>query len=249
MKAILTYHSIDDSGSPISVSPDAWAAHARWLSSGQVRVLDPDELIAHRDDEGDAVAITFDDGFLNVREAVEALRSNGMPVTLFVVSGHAGRTNAWGGRDQPGIPTLPLLGWTDLERLAARGASIQAHTRTHPPLTRLSGDALDDELQGAREDLHARLGVNSTHVAYPYGDVNDAVATHAASRYAFGHTTDFQPLKSDDRPMLLPRLDMYYFRTPGRLEAWGQPGFRARIAWIRARRALRARLVRRRFMV
>jgi peptidoglycan/xylan/chitin deacetylase (PgdA/CDA1 family) len=242
VKAILTYHSIDSTGSAISVSPEVWAAHARWLSNRHVRVLDLDDLIAHPVDGPDAVAVTFDDGFLNVRGAMELLRSSGVPVTVFVVTSHVGGTNAWGGRAAPGIPTLPLLDWADLESLAAQGVSIQAHSRTHPTLTTRSATELDDELLGCREDLAVRLGVRPRHLAYPYGDVNDAVVMRAAQWYAGGHTTDFRGIATDDHAMRLPRLDMYYFDAPGRLEAWGQGAFQRRIAWIRARRALRGLL-------
>jgi peptidoglycan/xylan/chitin deacetylase (PgdA/CDA1 family) len=124
VKAILTYHSIDDSGSPISVPPATFEAHVRWLAGGYVRVLSLTDLLAHPADGPDAVAVTFDDGFLNVRGAVEGLLGRGLPVTIFAVTGHAGRTNDWGGRPQSGIPTLPLLGWSDLE---------------HPPAGRLKG--------------------------------------------------------------------------------------------------------------
>jgi len=240
MKAILTYHSIDNTGSPISISPEGWAAHAKWLASGAVRVLGLDDLIAHPQDGDDAVAVTFDDGFQNVKAALEGLRSSGVPVTLFVVSGHAGGTNAWGGRDQPGIPTLPLLGWEDLEHLSVRGVAIHAHTRTHPKLTTIAAAAVDEELQGCVADLDARLGVRSTHIAYPYGDVNARVAQQAARICRAGHTTDFRVMAPRDDAMRLPRLDMYYFREPGQLEAWGTAGFGRRLAWIRARRAVRA---------
>src|SRR5690606_37701023 len=60
MRAILTYHSIDESGSPISVSREAFRAHVRWLASGAVKVRPLAELVDARDG-GDAVAITFDD--------------------------------------------------------------------------------------------------------------------------------------------------------------------------------------------
>ena len=244
MKAILTYHSIDDTGSPISVSPMTWAAHIRWLSSGRVRVLDLDELIALPDAGPDAIAVTFDDGFQNVGPAAEALRASGLPVTLFVVTHHVGGTNEWGGRRQSGIPTLPLLGWGDLERLVARGVSIQAHTRTHPSLTKVPGAQLDDELDGCREDLHARLGLRSTHLAYPYGDCSDAIVERAARSFRVGHTTEFRAIGPGEQALRMPRLDMYYFRTPGRLESWGQPAFTRRLAWVRARRTVRALLKR-----
>ena len=46
MKAILTYHSVDDSGSAVSVSPDAFRRHVRWLASERVRVVTVPQLPA-----------------------------------------------------------------------------------------------------------------------------------------------------------------------------------------------------------
>jgi peptidoglycan/xylan/chitin deacetylase (PgdA/CDA1 family) len=161
----------------------------------------------------------------------------------FVVSRHVGGTNAFGGRASRGIPTLPLMDWSDLEHLVARGVAVECHTRSHPALTRVSSGEADDELLGCLDDLQARLGVCGAHVAYPYGDVNGAVASRAARYLRFGHTTDFRMLKTADASMRLPRLDTYYFQAPGALEAWGTPAFGRRIAWCRARRSIRARFV------
>ena len=243
MKATLTYHSLDDSGSAISVTPQAFTRHLAWLTSGRVRVLTLDQLAAHPDNSSDAVAVTFDDGFLNIREGVERLLENGVPAAIFVVSGYVGGTNTWGGRPQGGIPTLPLLDWTDLERLAARGAALETHTRRHAVLTGLSDTALDDELHGCQEDLHARLGSRSAHLAYPYGEVDDAVARRAAAYFRFAHTTEFRFMTSTDTALRLPRLDMYYFQAPGSLEAWGTRAFARRVGWCAVRRKIRARLV------
>ena len=239
MIATLTYHSIDDSGSAVSVPPAAFNGHVRWMTSGQVRVLPLQDLVTSDPSGDDALAVTFDDGFANSRSAVELLLSHGLVPTVFVVTGHVGKTNAWGGRDQPGIPTLPLLGWADLESLVARGARIEAHTRTHPALTGVSRQQLDDELNGCREDLAVRLGVTSTHFAYPYGDVNDEVARHTAGSYQFAHTTEMRQLDSSSAPARLPRLDAYYFRTASGLEAFGKPSFSRQLSMIRARRRVR----------
>jgi hypothetical protein len=43
-------------------------------------------------------------------------------------------------------------------------------------------------------------------------------------------------------PHLLPRMDMYYFRQPGRLEGWGTPRFRRRLSVRHLFRRLRARV-------
>jgi peptidoglycan/xylan/chitin deacetylase (PgdA/CDA1 family) len=244
MKAILTYHSIDTSGSPISVSPDAFARHLEWLTGGAVLPLGLEDLLAHDVDGQDAVAITFDDAFLNTRRPILELLERRVPVTTFVVTDHVGGTNTWGGRAEPGIPTLPVLGWHDLAELLGAGASIGAHTRRHPRLSTLSDALIDDELGGARERLESELGVDARHFAYPYGDVTAAIATRASSIYRFGYTTDFRPLGSREAPMLLPRFDMYYFQAPGALDAWGQPAFHRRTRWIRARRTMRSLLSR-----
>jgi peptidoglycan/xylan/chitin deacetylase (PgdA/CDA1 family) len=243
MKAILTYHAVDDSGSPVSVSPLAFARHVDWLSSGRVKVLRLDDLLAHPDSEECAFAITFDDGFSNARSAAEQLLSAGLPVTIFAVSGHVGQTNAWNGRAEAGIPTAPLMAWKDLEGLMARGAEIAPHTRRHCRLTTLSADALDDEIGGSLEDLRQRLGAASSHFAYPYGDLDDRVAGHVGRFFRWGHTTDFRPVGAADHPLRLPRLDMYYFSGPGDLESCGSPRFARRMAFIRARRWVRARVI------
>jgi hypothetical protein len=61
MRAVLTYHSIDESGSVVSVPEAAFRSHVEWLASGAVRVVPLEELLS-MDDGVDAVAITFDDG-------------------------------------------------------------------------------------------------------------------------------------------------------------------------------------------
>jgi peptidoglycan/xylan/chitin deacetylase (PgdA/CDA1 family) len=242
VKATLTYHSLDDSGSAISVTPVAFANHRRWLLSGRVRVLPLDQLVTHDDDAEDAVAITFDDGFANVRGAVTELLANKLPVTLFAVSGRVGTTNEWNGQPQRGIPTLPLLSWTDLEQLTVKGLRVEAHSCSHASFVTLSDAALDDELQRCQDDLHARLGAKSMHLAYPYGDVNDAVADRARAMYRYAHTTEFRVVTNGDAALRLPRLDMYYFQEPGVLESWGTQAFARRLAWCATRRRLRSRI-------
>ncbi len=244
MRAILTYHSIDSTGSPISVAPRAFVAHARWLASGRVRVVPLDTLAAapDRDDGRDVVAITFDDGFANfARYAAPPLCEYALPATVFVVSGHVGRTNAWGGRSAPNIPTLPLLDWPALEPLAARGFTIGAHTRTHPSLDARSGAALAEEILGGAEDLKQRLGVRPTSFAYPYGATSADATILARKHFACAVTTELRPLRTADDMALLPRLDSFYFRDPARLEAWGTIAFAVR---LRVRAA--ARMARRR---
>jgi peptidoglycan/xylan/chitin deacetylase (PgdA/CDA1 family) len=234
MRAILTYHSIDESGSPISVSPEAFRAHVAWLASGRVRVLPLDEL-THGGDDGDAVALTFDDGFRNFAEiAAPVLAELALPATVFVVPEHVGGHNDWGG-GAPGtvIPSLPLMGWEALGAVVAAGVTLGAHTRRHRDLTQVRGAALEDEVAGCVEHIAAELGVRPVTFAYPYGAVDVTSATVVRDVFELACTTELRALRRDDDRALLPRLDMFYFRDEGQLESWGSSAFKRRL-WLRA---------------
>ena len=233
MRAILAYHSIDDSGSPISVGPATFRRHVEWLATGRVRVVSLEEIV-RLDDTVDAVALTFDDAFSNFAEvAWPRLREYSLTAPLFVVAGHSGGTNAWSGRSDPRVPTLPLLDWMALGRLAEQGAHIGAHTRTHPHLTQLDHSAMTEELAGAAEDIRRELGRMPEDFAYPYGDTSPSVAAAAGQVYRRAVTTELRLLRSNEDPMRLPRLDMFYLRAPGKLEDWGTGRFAGDL-WLRA---------------
>ena len=233
MRAILTYHSVDPSASAISLDAETFQRHVRWLVGGMVRVATLPGLLA-MPPESDAVALTFDDGFTNFATAAwPPLRDHGVPVTLFVVVDRVGRTNTWPGRQRSAVPTLPLLAWDALTRLTAEGVTLGSHSRTHARLTTLSADALEAEVQGSAERLRAATGERPCAFAYPYGSVNGTVERVVSANYRWACTTVLRPLRASEVPHLLPRLDMYYFRAPGRLESWGTPAF-GRYLWLRS---------------
>ncbi|MGQ0720463.1 MAG: polysaccharide deacetylase family protein [Candidatus Eiseniibacteriota bacterium] len=244
MRGILTYHSIDPSGSPISVSPEAFRRHVRWLASGKVPVVPLPELLRGPTDV-EAVAVTFDDAFSSFAEiAWPMLREHGIPATVFVPTGHAGRTNRWPDETYAGIPELPLLGWDALARLAGEGVALESHAVSHRDLRRLDDRALAEELTGAADRIATVTGRRPSILAYPYGFADARVAAAASSAYSFACTDEFRLLGRADDPRFLPRLDAYYFQTPGILERWGSPVFAAYVAargfGRRLRRALTA---------
>jgi peptidoglycan/xylan/chitin deacetylase (PgdA/CDA1 family) len=233
VRAILTYHSIDDSGSPVSVSPAAFRAHCRFLGSGRVRVLPLESLLSDAEAD-DAVALTFDDGFRNVLDvAAPLLAEHGLSATIFAVSRHVGRNNDWGGKRQAGIPQLPLMTWDELATLRAAGHTIGAHTRSHPSLPGCSNDQLHDELAGCQEDLATHLGSRPDCFAYPYGAIDDRTAAAVRQVYRLACSTELRPLSAGDDAAALPRIDMYYLRTLDALDRWGSVTFRSHL-WMRA---------------
>jgi peptidoglycan/xylan/chitin deacetylase (PgdA/CDA1 family) len=242
MRAILTYHSIDESGSVISISEEVFREQIAWLARSHVRVVTLDTLMRMHSD-ADAVALTFDDAFVSFGDvAAPLLADHGMPSTLFVVADGAGKTNRWPERPDRGVPELPLLGWDALGRLHAQGVEIGGHTRTHVNLARLTNGRLHDEVVGGAERIKTEIGLTPATFAYPYGAASDAAVGIVASRFAWGCTTDMRWVSQNEARALLPRIDMFYLRKHGQLERWGTARFRYTLSWQAG-----ARLVRRHF--
>jgi len=241
VRAIFTYHSIDSSGSAISVAEPDFRRHIRWFASGGVRVVALEELVA-ADDTEDVVALTFDDAFQTFATiAAPLLQEHGLPAALFVSTKCVGSTNAWDVPSQTkNIPILPLLDWDGIAGVAERGVSVGSHARTHRRLTSLDSSLLADELEGSFDDLRRELGAAPTALAYPYGDALEREREAAAAIYKIALSTELRSIGENEELHMLPRIDAYYLRVPGRLESFGTPAFK-RYLRIRSRgRRLRA---------
>jgi peptidoglycan/xylan/chitin deacetylase (PgdA/CDA1 family) len=206
--AILTYHSIDDSTSVISLSPDVFRAQMEWLAAEQVRVLPLQQAWQ----VPGAVALTFDDGYRSFLDhALPVLDRLGFPATVFVVSGLCGGRNGWIPQGR-GLPLLELMGWDDLRRLPAT-IEIGSHTVCHPDLVRLPVTEVDRELRQSRTEIEDRVGREVTSFAYPFGTVNPAVRAVASRHYRLACGTVLGFSGPEDDRWMLPRLDVYYLRS------------------------------------
>jgi peptidoglycan/xylan/chitin deacetylase (PgdA/CDA1 family) len=244
MRAILTYHSVDETGSVISIDERTFRRHVAWLANGHVQVVPLSQLMNVPSDE-DAVAITFDDGLASFGSvAAPLLLEHGFAATLFVVTDAVGSSNVWRGRQDRGIPVQPLLDWEQLGALQEAGIHLGAHTCTHPDVTTLRGDALEREIVASKQRLARELGVDATTFAYPYGAVDQASRDVVARTFRLACTTRLAALAPEEDSALLPRLDSYYLRSPGSLEAWGSRRFRMRLGLLAGARSVRGTLTR-----
>ncbi len=241
MRGILTYHSIDETASVISVGATAFRAHMRWLANADVEVTTVGDLMSAPTIRN-AVAITFDDAFENfATQAWPVLREFGLPATLFVVTGFAGGTNAW--EMSSTLPTLPLLDWDALGKLADDGLELAAHSVSHPDLRVVSDAALNDEVVGSVERIEMETGRRPIGFAFPYGACDRRVVDAVQGACGWACTTVLRPLGRNEDRHRLPRLDAYYLRRPGRLETWGprlQRYLRLRAVGRQVRQAFRS---------
>ncbi len=206
--AIITYHSLDDSGAVISVPPARFLQHVDFLMEQSIPVAPLSDLQSRPG----SVALTFDDGYRSVlTHALPVLQRYRLPATVFVVTGHCGGRNDWSLPSRK-LPWLDVMDWAELRELTAAGVELGAHTVRHPNLSLLSDEQLHREFSQCRAELENHLRCRVDSLAYPYGVSSPKVREVARQyfRLACGTGLDFVDASSD--PFDLPRLDAYYIR-------------------------------------
>ncbi len=213
---ILMYHSISDAAGPTSIAPEIFAAQMQALAASGLPVVTPDALAAPPAPR--VVIITFDDGFADFADtAWPILRDHGLCPIVYLPSGMMGGTDSWaGGHVRP----RPLMGWDRVEALAAEGVCFGAHSVSHPDLTTLDPQTLEEEVTGSGQDITARLGQPIRHFAPPYGASNNSVLRQIAQHYDTSVGTRLGAAGPGDDIHDLPRLEMFYFTDIARWKAY-----------------------------
>lgn len=181
---ILMYHQVVEGTPPNihAVSAAVFRSQMHWLhASGYRSVLLEDgrqSLTDHaRDDK--AVAITFDDGYLDcLTVALPILREVGFNATVYLIAGLIGKTRTWDDGDDHSRP--PFLSWEQAREGADYGLRFGAHTMTHPNLTTLTPTQIEWELGECRKVIEDKLGGAVTSLSYPYGAHSPLVRRLAA---------------------------------------------------------------------
>jgi peptidoglycan/xylan/chitin deacetylase (PgdA/CDA1 family) len=239
--AILTYHSLDTSGSVISVAPAQFRVQMECLASRRVPVVPLGEI---RTTPG-GIALTFDDGFENFyTDAFPVLREFGFPATVFVVSGHCGGTNNWPAGGHQGIPSLPLMSWGRLAEMVRHGISLGVHTATHPSLPGIAEVRAREEMRRCQAMIQERIGAAADTLAYPYGDSNPRVRAIAAEYFGSAYGTRLAFVGGRLDSMDIPRIDAYYLRNRQWFEKLHDARGRIYIAARRSVRQARAAVAR-----
>src|SRR5688572_19476687 len=165
---VLMYHSVDDSGSVLSVSPEALRRQLAWLRKNGWRGLSAAEFAARQYEAPRAareIFLTFDDGYENFRVlAAPLLAEHGFPATVFVPCDFAGAAPGWLVRDRAiidarrysGIASAeideavaacsdtPLMTWRQLAELRDFGIDVESHGAGHYFMTQLGDGALEE---------------------------------------------------------------------------------------------------------
>jgi peptidoglycan/xylan/chitin deacetylase (PgdA/CDA1 family) len=185
---ILFYHRVADDRDELAVKPAAFAAQMDLLASELYRVVDVLTAIDLLDTDeplSRTVALSFDDGYLDVAEhALPILSERGFRATVFVapavIDGRA--SFSW----YPKQP--PLLSWEDILELDRDSTlRFEAHSLTHPSLPALNDAAAAEEITGSKRELENRLGRAVNAFSYPsglFGERERALVSDAGFRIA-----------------------------------------------------------------
>jgi peptidoglycan/xylan/chitin deacetylase (PgdA/CDA1 family) len=167
---ILFYHRVSDDRDELAVAPGSFTEQMDYLASQAYRVVDvlsAIELLDSGEPLARTVALSFDDGFLDVAEhALPILSERGFRATVFVTPAVTdGRTSFAWYREQP-----PLMTWDDIVELDRDGTfRFEAHSLTHPNLPSLDAAAAKEEIAGSKRELENHLGRVVRAFCYPSG--------------------------------------------------------------------------------
>jgi peptidoglycan/xylan/chitin deacetylase (PgdA/CDA1 family) len=188
---VLTYHRLAGDRIPgqerLDVDPAMFRRHLRWLRRLGFRPLSDEELAGFHTNPSATLprrsfVLTADDGF---RDAVAAIHdhSSAKP-QLFVNTACVGGAASWAdGR--------PLASWDELREVAAAGAAIGSHARTHARLAQSPPELLDEELAGSLRELQTQVPSALPVLAYPHGSHDERVrAATIKAGYRAAFTTE-----------------------------------------------------------
>jgi peptidoglycan/xylan/chitin deacetylase (PgdA/CDA1 family) len=168
------------------------------------------------------VALTFDDGLLDILNAVEALQRVGGRATAYIPTETVGMR---GSRSRDG---RSRLSWSDLADLSRCGFEMGSHSMSHRPLDVLPAAELAKELAGSRQLLEDRLDLPVESFCYPHGYADRRVRRGVEQAgYLNACVVGRRIARPRDDRMALPRLEVRAGTTGQSFQEllhYGEPG-------------------------
>ncbi len=187
---IILYHNIDGKG-PYSIDSVSLREQFEEIRRQEIRVVSLEELVRRLQDgepfQGKVLVITFDDGYLsNYHKLLPLIKEFAYPVTLFVYTDFISRKSS------------RRMTWDKLRELERAGVSIQCHSRSHPDLTRMTGNDRENrhelyrEMYLSRRIIELYLDKEVTFFAFPYGRYDlELVDLAGGAGYSRVFSTDY----------------------------------------------------------
>lgn len=244
--AILTYHSIDDSGSVISTVPKVFRRQMKFLRENEYNVISLSKLVETLTEKKEiapkTVTITFDDGFRNFHtRAFPILEEYGFQATVFLVTDFCGKYNDWTGNPLD-LPRSELLSWREIKELNDYGIEFGSHTRTHPDLTQIANAEARRELTESKSIIEEKLGTKVKTFAYPFGKFNRQIKKLAESNFDAACSVNLGKAQAESDFFSLERIDTYYLSNQRIFNALSTKSFDYYMRFRQAMRDVKSRV-------
>lgn len=238
---VLMYHSISDGPGPTCIPKDVFRAQMQAIARSGATVIPLARFAEWRLKNVSvpprSVVITFDDGFLDfATNAHPILEEFGFPSTVFIPTQAMAAPEGWVGAASP---ARPLMDWPTVKKLSSRNVDFAPHSRTHADLSELSGEELEKQVAGSREDLHERIGVSARFFAPPYGRVNAEAMSVISRTFDLSVGVGLGEARMTSPAHDIPRIEMHYYRNPERLGSLIEGKGAGYLRWRQALRAIR----------
>jgi peptidoglycan/xylan/chitin deacetylase (PgdA/CDA1 family) len=151
-------------------------------------------------------AVTFDDGFLCIRDnALPVLAERNIPATLFVPSGCLGERPPWLYKETECCKDVVMTA-AQLNSLDKKLVLIGSHCRTHRNLLQIGHGEAKKEIIQSKKELEDRLNTPIETISFPHGDFNQ---THIDLAFQAGYSQAFS---------IFPELNNYDKFVKGRVK-------------------------------
>ena len=200
-KLILYYHGV------LEAQRESFRGQVEFIAR-RCAVVPLNEITNAQVNDKPVLAITFDDAFANLLvNAIPTLREYLLPATIFTPVGNLNAMPQWEMDESNPDKTQWIMTADQVRELSEMGVGIGSHTLTHLHLTRLSGEALEEQLIGSKKSLELIIGKPVEAISYPYGDFDSLILKRAQKvGYQQGYTIEPRGVKMQDDPMALPRF-------------------------------------------
>lgn len=261
---VLMYHHVCPASGLVTISPQHFADHMRFLAENGWTSLGLAELarfLAGEPMPKKSVVITFDDGYLdNWLFAHPVLQRYGLKAVLFAVTGWLGEgaaRNLSAGQDfafnhRACMQAIAeqrhdevMMRWSEIEAvIAAQTFEIHSHTHTHTRWDKLipadkKNEKIHADLSASRESLREHLGEVSRHLCWPQGYFDtDYVSIAQSLGWRYLYTTEAGTVTRRSLPERLPRIvvkDKPASWLKSRLFCYQNPKLAASYQWLKER--------------
>lgn len=214
---ILTYHSIDESESVISVSDEMFGEQMDFLHKNDFNTVSLKTLagflIKRENLPPKTVALTFDDGYENFyTRAFPILQKYNFTATVFLITDYCGKRSDWSG-NSTALEQRKLMDWNKIKELNNYRIEFAAHSRTHPDLTKIPIADAERQMAESKSEIESQLGTEAANFAYPYGSFNREIKTLAEKYFRIAVSTNLGKIQIGDDKLQLKRIDAYYLKN------------------------------------